>query len=203
MPIKTHLSTLTDSLARSILHEESTSAHSTFAINFAKTIQISPAPKQTVAFSDQLSIETTINREGYSPEETLACYFTKEEYTISKESRRNTIKMIESGVCVNNATHYFRGLENKSREGRRRRQFNQVDALMAVMDEQDAQFHNGMNDPEMIAKFYINCSRHCRDVAEDSGQKDQRAALESFSDEKFAIPPVSHNQQRRLSCRAA
>jgi hypothetical protein len=111
------------------------------------------------------------------------------------------VKIMERGnPFVNDGQHYFRGLEAKTREGSRRKQFNSIDASIAVLDEQSQQDQNGSSDLEAISNVYIGCSSHCLEHAVERGAVDQRAALESVS---IAGPAVSRSQPRRLSCRAA
>jgi hypothetical protein len=142
-----------------------------------------------------------IHFRDFSAEEKAASWMTQEAYNVSRAERKRTVKIMERGnPFVNDGQHYFRGLEAKTREGSRRKQFNSIDASIAVLDEQSQQDQTGSSDLEAISIVYIGCSSHCLEHAVERGAVDQRAALESVS---IAGPAVSRSQPRRLSCRAA
>lgn len=177
------------------------SSHSTVSANATVRKPLSPAANRTVTFSDEVCVRRTINNEDYAIEEKLAAWSTVQEFDEMKAARRSTVNIMERrNPSVDDGQHCFRGLEFRTREGSRRRQFNQVDAAMAVMDEQEAQLQSGINDPEKLAHVYIICSSHCQDNAHERALNDQRAALESVS---IAAPTLSQKPRRRLSCHAA
>ena len=177
------------------------SSHSTVSVNASRRKPIAPASTRTVRFCEEVNVRFTICLDEYSPAEKVAAWYTSEDNEIMKSERKSTIKIMERGnPFVNDGQHYFRGLEYKTREGSRRRQFNQVDATMVVMDEQDAQQQKGIVDPEALAQIYLNCTMHCLAIARERALDDQRAALESVS---VASPSRFERPQRRLSCRAA
>ena len=121
-----------------------------------------------------------------------------------KVERKSTIKLMEQGddggdLQINDGQSYYRGLETKTREGQRRKQFNVVDASMSVFEEQMQQENDGVNNQERIAQLYIESSKHCLTAAYERGMIDQKAALEAF------MPAMQQQQRqpRRLSCQAA
>lgn len=77
--------------------------------------------------------------------------------------------------------HCFRGLETKTRDGSRRKQFNVVDAVMAVLDEQGMQDEHGVSDPERISDVYVSCNSHCLEAAMQRGLSDEKAAIAAWS----------------------
>jgi hypothetical protein len=183
-----------------VVYNES-SSHSTVSANATVRKPLSPAANRTVTFSEEVCIRRTINNEDYTREEKLATWSTVQEVDEMKAERRSTIKIMERrNPSVDGGQHCFRGLEFRTREGSRRRQFNQVDAATAIMDEQEAQLQSEINDPEKLAHVYIICSSHCQDNAHERALNDQRAALESVS---IAAPTLYQRPQRRLSCHAA
>jgi hypothetical protein len=183
-----------------VVYNES-SSHSTVSANATPRKPLSPAANRTVTFSEEVGVRGTINNEEYTREEKIATWLTGQEFDAMKAERRSTVKVMERiNLSVDDGQHSFRGLEFRTREGSRRRQFNQVDATMAVMDEQDAQLQCGINDPERLAHVYIICSSHCQDNAHERALNDQRAALESVA---IAAPALCQKPQRRLSCHAA
>jgi hypothetical protein len=183
-----------------VVYNES-SSHSTVSANATVRKPLSPAANRTVTFSGEVCVRRTINNEDYTPEEKLGTWFSVQEFDEMKAERRSTVHIMERrNPSVDDGQHCFRGLEFRTREGSRRRQFNQVDAAMAVMDEQDAQLQSGINDAEKLAHVYIICSSHCQDNAHGRALNDQRASLESVS---VAAPALYQKPQRRLSCHAA
>jgi hypothetical protein len=183
-----------------VVYNES-SSHSTVSANATVRKPLSPAANRTVTFSEEVCIRRTINNEDYTREEKLATWSTVQEVDEMKAERRSTIKIMERrNPSVDGGQHCFRGLEFRTREGWRRRQFNQVDAATAIMDEQEAQLQSEINDPEKLAHVYIICSSHCQDNAHERALNDQRAALESVS---VASPTLYQKPRRRLSCHAA
>ena len=183
-----------------VVYNES-SSHSTVSANATVRKPLSPAANRTVTFSEEVCVRKTINNEDYAREEKLATWSTVQEFDEMKAARRSTVNIMERrNPSVDDGQHCFRGLEFRTREGSRRRQFNQVDAAMAVMDEQEAQLQSGINDPEKLAHVYIICSSHCQDNAHERALNDQRAALESVS---VAAPTLYQKPRRRLSCHAA
>lgn len=183
-----------------VVYNES-SSHSTVSANATVRKPLSPAANRTVTFSEEVCIRRTINNEDYTREEKLATWSTVQEVDEMKAERRSTIKIMERrNPSVDGGQHCFRGLEFRTREGSRRRQFNQVDAATAIMDEQEAQLQSEINDPEKLAHVYIICSSHCQDNAHERALNDQRAALESVS---VASPTLYQKPRRRLSCHAA
>ena len=156
--------------------------------------------KRVVTFAKKVTVKTTIARRNYTHVERNETWFTAEEMSAMKSARRATVKIMERGdPFVNDGQNYYRGLEAKTREGCRRKQFNQVDAMMAVLDEQES-----CSDPERISCVYKESTFHCQVQARERGLKDEQAALESLSEPCIVAPPVSDTPpQRRMSCRAA
>ena len=78
---------------------------------------------------------------------------------------------------VDDAQHYFRGLEGKTLEGFKRKRFNFVDACMTVLDEQSDQQEFGKSDPDAIARAYAATTGSCVETARQRGIFDAAAAI--------------------------
>jgi hypothetical protein len=181
------------------------SSNSTFsAVTSAKSPISPPASKpRTLSFRDQAEVKDTIHCSEYTEEEKAASWFNSDDYTRMRVERKTTVRLMERGdPLVNDGRHYYRGLEGKTREGSCRKQFNSIDASLAVLDEQNRLAQLGASAAaEVLSKIYISCTAHCIASAHERGLVDQRAALESVS---IAVPPASRRlQPRRLSCQAA
>ena len=194
------LSHLFDEATRHACNDVS-SSHSSFTAVASSKSPISPEKSRTVSFVISVQVFDHIHRNEYSAEEKKSCRFVQENYNEMRAERNITVKLMERGQpMVNDGQQYYRGLESKTREGSRRKQFNAVDASMTVLDEQSQQAQLGVRDPEAISKLCIACTAHCVAKAQERGLTDQSAALESLS---VAAPCVSQRQPRRLSCQAA
>jgi hypothetical protein len=183
------------------------SSNSTFsAVTSAKSPISPPASKsRTLSFKDHAEVRDTIHCSDYTEEEKAASWFNAGDYNQMRAERKTTVRLMERGdPFVSDGRHYYRGLEGKTREGSCRKQFNSIDASLAVLDEQNRLAELGVSAAaasEALSKIYISCSTHCIASAHERGLVDQRAALESVS---IAVPPViRRSQPRRLSCQAA
>jgi len=99
-----------------------------------------------------------------------------------KVERNNCLRILHK-VCehIDDDIHYFRGLENKTLDGYKRRRFLIADACMAVMDEQAAQMDCCLHNPDAIAHAYIACTAGCADAARQRGKYDELAAISAAS----------------------
>ena len=155
-----------------------------------------------MSFDSNVHIFEHIHRNDYSGEEQRSCFLAPNDYTEMRAERKITLKLMEGGQpTVNDGKKYYRGLEAKTREGFRRKQFHMVDAAMTVLDEQSLQAQNEICDTRVISKLYISCTAHCVRAAQERGLIDQQAALEPVS--VAAQPPCPRRQPRRLSYTAA
>ena len=87
-----------------------------------------------------------------------------------------TLRMMATGQVVNkhNEVHCCRGLEYRTREGSHRRQINKMNALCAVLDEQERQFVLGICDEVRLSLVYLRMSTHCAEIALAMGLNDSR-----------------------------
>lgn len=128
---------------------DTSSSHSTFEVNKPikqVTLQIARescpekdvlGEKRRVSFDPNSDLHSIEGVEEYSDEEKTAVWFTVEEIDEMRKQRRATIKLMESAnKFIDDEKHYFRGLEFKTREGYRRKQWNIIEAAMVVFDEQ-------------------------------------------------------------------
>jgi hypothetical protein len=166
-----------------------------------------------VNFVESVSVYLIEPASEFSEDEKAAAFFSRQDFEDMRNGRRDTVKVMEQfNELVDDAHHYYRGLEFKTREGSRRRQWNIVDAAMAVFDEQMMQLNGHYCStsthervgPESIAKAYMACTASSRTAAAERGLHDQRVALESIT----AVPTAGSQLlgcifPRRQSFRAA
>ena len=141
-----------------------------------------------VTFRSHVHIYATIHRSHYSEEEMRNTWATSEDLRTMKVERNNCLRILHK-VCENidDDTHYFRGLENKTLDGYKRRRFLIADACMAVMDEQAAQMDLCLHNPDAIAQAYMACTAGCVDAARQRGQYDELAAVSASSTPTLAL----------------
>lgn len=202
--------------------DTSSSSHSTFEVNesFRKgPLQRSQGTPSTARPSDKIrrvSFQTTAkiytieSVDDYSEEERTAAWLTQNEMKEMKQERKATVKIMEKLNClIDDEQHYFRGLEFKTREGFRRKQWNIIEAAMVVFDEQiDVIQHsqnNGTSSPcseevdEAISEAYKSCTMGSLAAATERARHDRKAAEPSFSLSQMQ----EKRTQRRLSPSAA
>ena len=76
----------------------------------------------------------------------------------------------------------IRGLEYRTRKGAVRRQHNKLEAISAVLDEQDRQYNEGLFNEELLAEVYRSCASHCQDEAYILALKDEATARDLLTE---------------------
>lgn len=102
-------------------------------------------------------------------------WYSQEEFAVMKAECRELTKSIKSGRINISADICLRGLEEKLH--RSQKKVNRSEAVGAVLDEQDAQFGYGEQNPERIAHVYHEFAAHCLDEAVAIGLRDQETAF--------------------------
>ena len=98
--------------------------------------------KKSVRFSEDLNVVVEVTHlNDLQDEDVTALWYDEYEYAMIKANRNLSIYMIESGKAsiLDEDNHTPRGLENRTREGSRRRNENKQNAYSAVFDEQHRQ----------------------------------------------------------------
>lgn len=135
------------------------------------------------ALSANQEIET-LHRKEYSALEFTATWYSAQELYDMKKARRSLIQRMDLannqwGHLENNNTDLLmctRGLEGKTKAGRRQRYAEMAAVTAAVLDEQDAQYARGILEANVIAHL---CEMHTRQSmmrARSQGLKDARVA---------------------------
>ena len=128
------------------------------------------------------STNYTLNLEEFTELELLEYWYSAEQFQHMRKERKRLVRAFEKkkGVDVVVSEDDFRGLECKTKAGMAKRQFNIMDAMNAVLDEQERQDglgcgsrHKDMPDPaEEIASLYRRYSFSCQLAAEQLGKED-------------------------------
>jgi hypothetical protein len=101
-----------------------------------------------------------------------------------------TLRMMTTlhGVDTNSLNHCTRGLEYRTKCGGRRRQQNKMNAMAAVLDEQERQRILGIDDDVTLSNVYIRSSAHCAEEAHALGMQDLNEAFTIFQHEFCRTP---------------
>jgi hypothetical protein len=186
---------ITTGLEYATIDTSSSSSHSTFDVAIANSINNASLKKSSlnelilttsgtdkqrrrrrkvVSFQGTAQVRMIHGMDDYAEEEKAAVWFTPYERQEMKKERRDTVKIMERvNYYVDDEQHYFRGLEFKTRDGFRRKQWNIMESAMVVFDEQmtDAR----INPTEAISKAYIISSIGSRVAATERAHHDRRA----------------------------
>mmetsp|Transcript_19217 Transcript_19217/g.41766 ORF Transcript_19217/g.41766 Transcript_19217/m.41766 type:complete len:221 (-) Transcript_19217:148-810(-) len=203
--------------------DASSSSHSTFQVkeSYRKgPLQRSQGTPSIVRPSDKIrrvSFQTTAKVytieavDDYSEEERIATWLTQDEMKQMKQERKVTVKIMEKLNClIDDEQHYYRGLEFKTKEGFRRKQWNIIEAAMVVFDEQIDVIQHSQNDgrsshcsaevDEGISEAYKSCTMGPLAAAIERARHDRKAAESSLS---LSETQETKQTQRRLSPSAA
>jgi hypothetical protein len=118
----------------------------------------------------------------YAAEERKACWYSPTELqNIKLAAKQIVIEMIQGKV--EDDQWCSRGLEARTRKGRREKIESRFHARSAVLMEQNDQVISGLYDPEKMADIYHECTEYHQTVAEMIGAHDAReAALTKISE---------------------
>ena len=124
------------------------------------------------------STNYTLNLEEFTELELLEYWYSAEQFQHMRKDRKRLVRAFEKNGGSDEDD--FRGLECKTKAGMAKRQFNIMDAMNAVLDEQERQDglgcgsrHKDMPDPaEEIASLYRRYSFTCQLAAEQLGKED-------------------------------
>ena len=149
-----------------------------------KGLTLGKKRRKTVTFTDAPSDCRRIeNLDQLSDEEKALVWFTREEFAAIKASYQEIIHMTRNKEFVKDSEkHCTRGLECRSKAGSRRRRDTQLNALIAVLTEQDRQRKHGVAEPDTLAVMYRQYSYHSQQAATNMGRRDEMEILEYTSD---------------------
>jgi hypothetical protein len=122
--------------------------------------------KRAVSFNKLVFIRETLHINNYKSDEKKKVWYQKNEQALMRMERKCSIRlMIQGALLTDSDTQTSRGLEFRSREGAVKRQENRLNALAAVLDEQESQFDMGLQNDEPISLAYQRVSWKCKKEA--------------------------------------
>mmetsp|Transcript_21704 Transcript_21704/g.31160 ORF Transcript_21704/g.31160 Transcript_21704/m.31160 type:complete len:239 (+) Transcript_21704:69-785(+) len=131
-------------------------------------------PKRHITFYGQVRVFETIHRDEYTEEELELTWYKKRDFTMIKAMFAGTVQQLANGTFQGDTdAESSRGLEYRHREGAMKRKTNKLNALYAVLDEQERQWRKGYENDEELAAVFIKCNLHCRKAALEMGLRDE------------------------------
>jgi hypothetical protein len=139
----------------------------------------------------------------YSPDETEAMWFNSDDYaSFLEQCEAMAAEMVanqQDGTACPIQLRDLIGLEAWTKEGYKKRQKQRLGSIDVVLDEQFAQWDDGGENPESIAKLYIGASEESKIIASTKAlhlERDIQAYLlesmpGSFSSDKSSMSTIS------------
>lgn len=130
-----------------------------------------------ISFCPKVKVNKIIHINEYTDDEINATYYHRDEMKSVRQQLRETVKILEEQPTADEfkESNSFskRGAEFRTSEGARIRHRNKNIAWDALFDAQDAQFEDGVFDPEVLASIYSAATTHCQHAAHLLALKDQ------------------------------
>jgi hypothetical protein len=138
-------------------------------------------------------------------EEVKAIWYEKAEYEKIKMGMIPVIRrMMKKENIPETDRETIRGLEFRTRQGAIRRQHNKLEAITAVLDEQDRQLDSsGHVDDELLSKVYREFSAHCQEEAHKLALGDVQPAQDHTADAIELIRKQYESEERQAPGRKA
>jgi hypothetical protein len=159
------------------------SKHTSFN-DSGKTVLIS---EKRVRFYEKLHVVNVLHRKDMTQNEISSAWYKKCEIMKIKIKLEHDIKFIKNGGTLDNFTN--RGLEERFSATRVRRPLNKLNAVMAVLEEQDRQIMQGNNDESKIRHIYLRFSRYSQSEAKKIAKADERD-----------VQMINRDEQMKLTC---
>lgn len=136
--------------------------------------------KKGISFSPRVNVRFVQNLDMWTENEKNNTWYTRAELHQMKFGVRNQIQMLSSQEATMLSPQIeLRGLESFLPEGLTRKMRNRETARNAVLDEQEYQWKNNVDDPQLLADIYFDHTRESVAAARVQGMADESAvALE-------------------------
>lgn len=134
--------------------------------------------RRKVSFGAVVSTHEIPNRSDYTADELEASWFDSRDMKQMKVNARSEAKLLDSGV----ATLHSRGLESRTRAGRRNKKQSRINAYTAVFFELDYQYDEQIYNEDLIADAYFEYTEHSAIAAHDLAKQDAMEAMAIHSE---------------------
>mmetsp|Transcript_25653 Transcript_25653/g.70596 ORF Transcript_25653/g.70596 Transcript_25653/m.70596 type:complete len:357 (+) Transcript_25653:105-1175(+) len=188
----------------------STTTSSTSSISSSSSDESSASPLKTprarrsVSFSAGAAVHVgaVMNVEDYSDAEKIECWYQADEMREIRKDVKDTIALMNQNLALDQAlvdvTMTTRGLEGKTRAGKRYRREVRLASLAAVFDEQALQEMDGVTDPVMISMAYTEHAQPMQVAAFERASVFQREA-DGIYKASFDALDYSHDEFDKTS----
>jgi hypothetical protein len=138
-------------------------------------------------------------------EEVKAIWYEKADYEKIKMGMIPLIrKMMRKEEIEETDKETVRGLEYRTRQGAIRRQHNKLEAITAVLDEQDRQLDcDGFINGELLSEVYRQFNSHCQEEAHVLALNDVEPAKHFTADAMELVRRQHDLEERHLTGRKA
>lgn len=132
----------------------------------------------SISFSGKKHIKKIPHLNTLTEEDIEHIWYSHYDYDDIKASFEYTVFMMDAGESktVENDEHTTRGLEMRTEEGAWARFEHKRDAYNAVLDEQDRQWNDGEDSPELISAQCLEVTKSAAKGALDRGLADHEAS---------------------------
>jgi hypothetical protein len=138
--------------------------------------------QRRINFNNQVIVRTIQHVNDIDEEEIVNIWYQSADYRQMRDSFAITVRKISNGKYKGDDEHHCaRGLEFRSNAGAQRRKVNKLDALIAVLDEQERQIAEDDENPEALACVYIHSNHARRHEAQQRGELDAEEASRVYS----------------------
>lgn len=187
--------TATSSSATNTNTDTDTNSANSLSVSNVTTKRYGPR----ITFNVRVAVKETIHRDDYTAEELFYTWYRKNDFSKMKQNFAYTVQLLAANRYQGDTDEMTsRGLEYRFREGATKRKANKLNALYAVLDEQERQWQEGYENDVELSHVYIQNNVHCRTAAHIMGQKDEemckeinglnrRAFPESFDDDDMSV----------------
>jgi hypothetical protein len=116
---------------------------------------------------------------NYSDDEVDACWYNDYEFDMMRKNVRSAAKLLQNGMLEQDAADKCcrRGVEHLERKVTLQRQRNRLASTLAVLEEQELQWEEGICEPEYIARVCKAISASSQASAHAIALKDELDAI--------------------------
>ena len=143
--------------------------------------------KTVVCFAPQVTTYPPVPTADFSQEELASLWYCKAEIAAIKQDCAETVRHMVNGELRETDEYTARGLEYRTPEGQKERQYYKLVALDAVLDEQEVQEEQEVTDENAIAVLYQVHSIPRQEAAHQRGIRDEQ---EVYSKDRVGSTPT-------------
>jgi hypothetical protein len=159
-----------------------------------KKLKCEGGPKG-VSFYQKVTVYEHIHRNELGDQEVAAYWFQREEFALRREEYEATVNLMHTGKCLDD--HYdeeafcARGLEGRTKTGRRERKKVRAESFAIVKCEQNRQWRDAYRtslDVRKLARVYRSTTENAERLARLMGIKDTEYVKEAWFQKAQSAP---------------